>query len=222
MGPLPPIPEDEESAAGSGAGTSEMGQDEAPTTGVRRPSDTELLVPPARRQRHDSSSVSEPASEPSIPPSQLSSALPDPREDERTLVEAARQATAESMARDHPPPPPGGWMRAESTQSNRVRPYFSECLYVNVQEVLPDGYSTFEEAVLAKPETMHNLFSEKAHANECCIAVEESSHKLMVMLQAKDASVVEYRHLNAKDQKLFDAARQKELKGLFDLSLIHI
>eukprot|EP00973_Karenia_brevis_P035268 4864494-Karenia_brevis.AAC.1 len=37
------------------------------------------------------------------------------------------------------------------------------------------------------------------------------------MLQAKDASSVEYRNLSRGDQKTFDGARSKEMNDLLDL-----
>eukprot|EP00973_Karenia_brevis_P031760 4382915-Karenia_brevis.AAC.1 len=50
-----------------------------------------------------------------------------------------------------------------------------------------------------------------------CIALAEVSGALRVMLQAKDASGVEYRHLSPSERKIFDGARNKEMQGLFDL-----
>eukprot|EP00973_Karenia_brevis_P078876 10946849-Karenia_brevis.AAC.1 len=40
---------------------------------------------------------------------------------------------------------------------------------------------------------------------------------LRVMLQASDASSVEYLHLSPADKKIFHAARNKEIQGLIDL-----
>ena len=37
------------------------------------------------------------------------------------------------------------------------------------------------------------------------------------MLQAKDASSVDYKNLSPKDKKIFDASRLVEMNGLFDL-----
>ena len=37
------------------------------------------------------------------------------------------------------------------------------------------------------------------------------------MLQAKDASSVDYKSLSPKDKKIFDASRLVEMNGLFDL-----
>eukprot|EP00973_Karenia_brevis_P007472 1010907-Karenia_brevis.AAC.1 len=43
------------------------------------------------------------------------------------------------------------------------------------------------------------------------------TNSLRVMLQAKDASSVEYRNLSRADQKVFDGVRNKDMKGLPDL-----
>ena len=49
-------------------------------------------------------------------------------------------------------------------------------------------------------------------ADEACIALDEESGTLKVMLQAKDASNMEYRNLSKQDQKVFDDARHKDIK----------
>eukprot|EP00973_Karenia_brevis_P069070 9602561-Karenia_brevis.AAC.1 len=68
---------------------------------------------------------------------------------------------------------------------------------------------------------MATMFLEKAQrgykADEACIALDEISQTLRVMLQASDASSVEYRHLSPADKKIFDAARNKEIQGLLHL-----
>ena len=54
------------------------------------------------------------------------------------------------------------------------------------------------------------------------VAFELLQPQLWVMLQAKDASNVEYRHLSPKDQRKFNDARHKEIKGLLDLGAYRI
>eukprot|EP00973_Karenia_brevis_P051349 7134081-Karenia_brevis.AAC.1 len=54
-------------------------------------------------------------------------------------------------------------------------------------------------------------------ASQACIALDKTTNTLRVMLQAKDASGVEYRNLSRVDQKRFDGARNKEMQGLPDL-----
>eukprot|EP00973_Karenia_brevis_P038467 5307457-Karenia_brevis.AAC.1 len=53
--------------------------------------------------------------------------------------------------------------------------------------------------------------------NQACIALDEKTGTNRVMLQAAGASSVEYFNLTPKEEKVFDAARNKDVQGLFDL-----
>ena len=50
--------------------------------------------------------------------------------------------------------------------------------------------------------------------NRCCIALNENTNRLWVMLQAADARSVEYRNLGTKDQALFDKSRSIKVNNL--------
>ena len=55
-----------------------------------------------------------------------------------------------------------------------------------------------------------------------CLACHEASGQIWVHAQASEASNVEYRNLSPKDQKIFDAARYKEVKTLLDIGAYRI
>ena len=94
--------------------------------------------------------------------------------------------------------------------------------------MLRDGFASFQCAIdHIEQRSFHYLFEQDVIVNthpaeECCIALNEDNNKLWIMLQAKDASTLEYRHLSAKDKILFDASRGTELKALFDLQAYRI
>ena len=61
-----------------------------------------------------------------------------------------------------------------------------------------------------------------APSDQCWIALEETTNQLWVGLQTNDANSVVYAKISPKDQKIFDAARKKEVQGLLDLGAYRI
>ena len=103
-----------------------------------------------------------------------------------------------------------------------------ECLRV----VLGDCHDTYEAAMAASGGGSQTVPSAPAAASESffgettgsmegyeqCIALDETTGRLTVMLTSSgDASLVDYRHLDKKDRALFNGARKSELEGLFGL-----
>ena len=109
--------------------------------------------------------------------------------------------------------------------------------YVTNLEILPETYSSVEAAlkrteIPASCETFQGSGStdsaqksgstEGVPAEKCCIALDENTNRLWVMLQASDASSVEYRNLGHKDRTLFDKSRYTEVNNLLDLGAYRI
>ena len=107
--------------------------------------------------------------------------------------------------------------------------------------MLPHTYNSLEAAqnatenyAVMQPSVPGSASETVATAEECCIAFDDGTKRLFVMLQTSDASSVEYRHLDQKGKKAFQQARKKEIQSLLDLgayrllsleeslSLIHI
>ena len=105
-------------------------------------------------------------------------------------------------------------------------------------EILPDTYSSVEAAlkrteipsvscdVVQKSGSTDDQklsgSTEGVPAEKCCIALDENTNRLWVMLQASDASSVEYRNLGHKDRTLFDKSRYTEVNNLLDLGAYRI
>ena len=157
---------------------------------------------------------------PARPPS------PPPAQDERSLSQLAAD-----RAPGRAPVPEGGWVRAasraaSSASSNRTRPYFESSLYLTHGDVLPQTYTSFEDAACQK---QHGHAEEHQAgppdglpADQCCIAWDETVNKLWVWQATSDANSVEYRNLGQADKKTFDKARNKEVQGLLDLNAYRI
>ena len=84
---------------------------------------------------------------------------------------------------------------------------------------------TFEEAVhphtlMGNPSHEPSGSTEGVPAEQCCIALDETTSRLWVMLQATGASSVEYRNLGTKDRALFDKGRGIEVKNLLRLGSV--
>jgi len=88
----------------------------------------------------------------------------------------------------------------------------TEAFYGNSRK--PDIY---DNEVITK-----NLPEEPVENSDCCIALDDESNTLWVMLASTDASGVEYRNLSPQDRKVFDASRKLELTNLFDLGAYRI
>ena len=58
--------------------------------------------------------------------------------------------------------------------------------------------------------------------DQCCVALDDDSGELWVMLQAADDSSVEFRNLSPGDQKLFRESRLKEITNLLDLGAYRV
>ena len=211
-----------------GTGT-EVGTPVTPRRGRGRPrlTDEERMV----RQRTTSSASatqSEPASEPHAAPSEI-----DPMQDETTLRDAAEQATARAAASGSASSssssaiPAGGWIRA--AERARPSPYgtgFSQSIYLTSTTPLMNSFNSFVDA--SRDGHKAGLQEDiPAHdggvtADKCCIALDENTNELWVMLQSTDASGVEYRNLTPKERKVFDQSRHTEMKNLFDLGAYRI
>ena len=130
------------------------------------------------------------------------------------------------------PTPEGGWIRAEerarAEDRPRVQPYYNiACAYLTNNEVLPGTYGTCEEALqshtlINTPSQEQSGSTEGVPAEQCCIALDENTNRLWVMLQATDASSVDYRNLGTKDQALFNKSRGVEVNNLLDLGAYRI
>ena len=111
-------------------------------------------------------------------------------------------------------------MRAEERSQQRSSPYqgFSQCFYLTSIAVLPGTYVGFTEACENKTELQTELTdSEGVTAEQCCIAWDDDSNRLWVMLNVSDSGSVEYRNLDKKDRLLFDNARGTEIRNLLEL-----
>jgi hypothetical protein len=118
--------------------------------------------------------------------------------------------------------PVGGWIRA----AERAHPYagISECYYIPEQQVLSDCSPNVESAnFLQSDPNVSSSACEGCTAGQCCIALDENTAKLWVMLQTdKFAGNVEYRHLSYKKKQLFNGSRGKEVTNLLKLGAYRI
>ena len=231
IGPLQPIPEEAElpsdevvrepvepdrgaaavdlSNSTSTSSTSTSSSSSPPTPSRTRPSTPRPLGRNVRT-RTTSSSVSEPASEPTV--------IPPPVEDDRTLAQAARDASSSASFA-----PQGGWIRA-AERADRSGPYSGIALshYICNMHVLPNTHTEWSNIYFQNQNPEPEKTKYFATADECCIALDENSNRLWVMLAAADSSSVDYRNLSANDKKLFSGSRKKELTNLFDLKAYRI
>jgi len=63
---------------------------------------------------------------------------------------------------------------------------------------------------------------EEVPADQCCIALDEDSNRLWVMLNVSDSGTVDYKNLDKKDRLLFDKARGTEIRNLLELGAYRI
>ena len=184
---------DRESPSTSSADTSSTSSSSTPRgTQVRRPASAPATNPRNTRQR-SVSSVPEPDREPTprVPS--------HPREDERTLAEAAgagnqaarNNASGASTPRSNPNAsdyvPQGGWIRAQ--ERSRSSPYggVAESYYYQIPEDELNWEAIPEDSYLP--------------AKECWIAWHDEKQQLWVGVQATDASSVNYRDLSPSEDR---------------------
>ena len=83
-------------------------------------------------------------------------------------------------------------------------------------------YTEYADAILGK-DYFPEWSSAEVSSDSCCIALDDKSGKLWVMLQKSDSGGgCEYRNLTPVDKKKFDAARNKEIMNLLDLGAYRI
>ena len=141
--------------------------------------------------------------------------------------------------------PPGGWAAAEVrnrainapgtiTEADHdsvdllARAYFNsgkESYYISKMDVLPGTHPKMTKAqahVFFQEEQKISKQGKKFSTSKACIAFDDETKQLWVMLAKAADGTIKYKDLTFAEQKQFDAARAKEMEALFELGAYRI